>query len=56
VPEAELEAAEGYRKQLALSEGRRLAAARDLRELERRPALRRARLDARGALRAPRPA
>src|SRR5688500_8808995 len=36
VPEAELDAAETYRKQLAESEGRRLAAARDLRELERR--------------------
>ena len=36
VPEAELDAADTYRKLLALSEGRRLAAARDLRELERR--------------------
>ena len=36
VPEAELEAAETYRKLLAESEGRRLAAAQDLRELERR--------------------
>ncbi len=36
VPEAELAAAERYRKLLALSEGRRLTAARDLRELERR--------------------
>ena len=35
VPESELEAAETYRKLLATSEGRRLAAARDLRELER---------------------
>ena len=35
VPEAELEAAETYRKLLAESEGRRLAAAQDLRELER---------------------
>jgi penicillin-binding protein 2 len=36
VPDAELEAAETYRKLLAESEGRRLAAAQDLRELERR--------------------
>src|SRR5829696_3580625 len=35
VPDAELEAAETYRKALAAVEGRRLAAARDLRELER---------------------
>ena len=36
VPDAELAAAETYRKLLAESEGRRLAAAQDLRELERR--------------------
>ncbi len=36
VPEAELKAAETYRKLLAASEGRRLGAAQDLRELERR--------------------
>ena len=36
VPDAELDAAETYRKLLAESEGRRLAAAQDLRELERR--------------------
>ena len=36
VPEAELDAAERYRKLLAASEGRRLAAAHALRELERR--------------------
>src|SRR5918994_5943424 len=36
VPDAELEAAESYRKLLSEAEGRRLAAARDLRELERR--------------------
>ena len=36
VPAAELSAAETYRKLLAASEGRRLAAAQDLRELERR--------------------
>jgi penicillin-binding protein 2 len=35
VPDAELRAAETYRKLLAVSEGRRLAAAQDLRELER---------------------
>src|ERR687893_874890 len=37
VPDAELDAAETYRKRLARSEGRRLAAPPDLRELERRP-------------------
>ncbi|MGI8781634.1 MAG: penicillin-binding transpeptidase domain-containing protein [Solirubrobacteraceae bacterium] len=36
VPDAELEAAEEYRKLLSASEGRRLAAASGLRELERR--------------------
>src|SRR5215216_648814 len=36
VPDAELDAAETYRKLLSEAEGRRLAAARDLRELERR--------------------
>src|SRR5215204_3828452 len=36
VPDAELRVAETYRKQLAAVEGRRLAAAHDLRELERR--------------------
>src|SRR5215207_9284980 len=36
VPDAELAAAETYRKLLSGAEGRRLAAARDLRELERR--------------------
>jgi penicillin-binding protein 2 len=36
VPDPELEAAETYRKLLAASEGRRLAAAKDLRALERR--------------------
>jgi penicillin-binding protein 2 len=36
VPDAELDAAEAYRKQLAAAEGRRLAAARALRDLERR--------------------
>src|SRR5688500_16153098 len=35
VPDAELEAADAYRRRLAQSEGRRLAAASDLRELER---------------------
>src|SRR5215211_47763 len=35
VPDAELEAAEAYRKLLAAAEGRRLAAAREVRELER---------------------
>jgi penicillin-binding protein 2 len=36
VPDAELSVAETYRKALAASEGRRLAAGHDLRELERR--------------------
>jgi penicillin-binding protein 2 len=36
VPDPELDAAEAYRKRLAEAEGRRLAAARALRELERR--------------------
>ncbi len=36
VPDAEMEAADEYRKALAAAEGRRLAAARDLRALERR--------------------
>src|SRR5918999_1312407 len=36
VPDSELDAADAYRKRLAESEGRRLAAARALRELERR--------------------
>jgi penicillin-binding protein 2 len=36
VPDAELDAAETYRKRLAVAEGRRLGAAQDLRELERR--------------------
>jgi penicillin-binding protein 2 len=36
VPKAELEVADAYRKRLAASEGRRLAAAQDLRALDRR--------------------
>jgi penicillin-binding protein 2 len=36
VPDAELQAADAYRKLLAEAEGRRLAAAREVRELERR--------------------
>src|SRR5918993_5712279 len=36
VPEAETEAADGYRKALAAAEGRRLEAADDLKALERR--------------------
>ena len=36
VPDPELDAAETYRERLAASEGRRLAAARELRALERR--------------------